>query len=149
MIIERSSYPLHSDVLDLVEAWRALVDRLVELAHADALAEVEAGVGGRPRRRLQARVPLTAVEPGLVLEAPVVTAPVGQYWKYKLYLFNVDKASLISGGNGFKNTGCPVYLLVDIVPPCCLEILELYYKKTSKSDGQMHICEANLNENVL
>ena len=77
MIIERSSYPLHSDVLDLVEAWRALVDRLVELSHADALAEVEAGVGGRPRRRLQARVPLTAVEPGLVLEAAIVTAPVG------------------------------------------------------------------------
>ena len=70
------SHPLHSDVLDDVEPGLALVDGFVELAHADALAEVEAGVGGRPRRRLQARVPLPAVEPRLVLEAAVIPAPV-------------------------------------------------------------------------
>ena len=70
----RPSYPLDGGVGERVGAVDALVDGLVELLDADALAEVEAGAGGRPRRRLQARLPVAAREPRLVLEAAVVAA---------------------------------------------------------------------------
>ena len=48
---------------------QALVDGLVELSDAHGRAEVEAGLLGRARRRLQARAPLAAVLPAKVVKA--------------------------------------------------------------------------------
>ena len=70
------SYPGDGTIGDWVDPIGAFVDGLGELAHAFALAEVEAGAGGRPRGRLLARLPVAALEPRLVLEATVIAAPV-------------------------------------------------------------------------